>query len=116
MNGLKIDFNLWSFQRYADVTGGPHPFAEFDAGYQVIIDKDDLTANLPAATSGPTSPPGLTTYLRLINDFLIGVPYVAKGLLREELLPTKWVLDFDRASTTCCLSGNGERSATTTGR
>ena len=50
MNGLKIDFNLWSFQRYADVTGGPHPFAEFDAGYQVIIDKDDLTANLPAAT------------------------------------------------------------------
>ena len=50
VNGLKIDFNLWSFQRYADVTGGPHPFAEFDAGYQVIIDKDDLTANLPAAT------------------------------------------------------------------
>lgn len=23
------------------------------------------------------------------------MPYVAKGLLREELLPTKWVLDFD---------------------
>jgi aminoglycoside 6-adenylyltransferase len=31
----------------------------------------------------------------LIIDFLIGVPYVAKSLLRAELLPAKWVLDYD---------------------
>jgi Streptomycin adenylyltransferase len=38
---------------------------------------------------------GLPRATQLITDFLIGVPYVAKSLLRDELLPTKWVLDFD---------------------
>ena len=97
VNGLKIDFSLWSFQRYADVTGGPRPYPEFDAGYQVILDKDGLTADLPAPTLSAYIParPDEATFLRLITDFLIGVPYVAKGLLRDELLPTKWVLDFD---------------------
>jgi aminoglycoside 6-adenylyltransferase len=94
-NGLKIDFNLWSQQRYIDVTAGPNPYPEFDAGYQIIVDKDDLTADLPAPTAYIPARPDETTYLRLITDFLIGVPYVAKGLLRDELLPTKWVLDFD---------------------
>lgn len=49
-SGLKIDFNLWSPQCYADITAGPNPHPEFDAGYRVIIDKDGLTGNLPADT------------------------------------------------------------------
>lgn len=96
-NGLKIDFNLWSPQHYTDVTAGPDPYAEFDAGYRVLVDKDGLTTDLPAPTFTSYIPPrpDEATYLRLITDFLIGVPYVAKGLLRDQLLPTKWVLDFD---------------------
>jgi aminoglycoside 6-adenylyltransferase len=97
VNGLKIDFNLWSPQHYTDVTTGPDPYAEFDAGYRVLVDKDGLTTDLPAPTFTSYLPqrPDEATYLRLITDFLIGVPYVAKGLLRDQLLPTKWVLDFD---------------------
>jgi aminoglycoside 6-adenylyltransferase len=97
VNGLKIDFSLWSRQRYVDVTAGPEPHPEFDAGYRVVVDKDGLTAELPEPTFTAYVPrrPDEATYLRLITDFLIGVPYVAKGLLRDELLPTKWVLDFD---------------------
>ena len=96
-SGLKIDFNLWSAQHYTDVTSGPDPYAEFDAGYRVLVDKDGLTSDLPAPTYTSYIPrrPDEATYLRLITDFLIGVPYVAKGLLRDQLLPTKWVLDFD---------------------
>jgi aminoglycoside 6-adenylyltransferase len=33
--------------------------------------------------------------LRLITDFLIGVPYVAKSLLRGQPVPAEWVLNFD---------------------
>jgi aminoglycoside 6-adenylyltransferase len=97
VDGLKIDFSLWSRQAFADATAGPEPHPEFDAGHRVLLDKDQITAGLPAPTFAayiPT-PPDEATYLRLITDFLTGVPYVAKSLLRGELLPAKWVLDFD---------------------
>lgn len=97
VDGLKIDFSLWSRQHYVDVTSGPEPDAELDAGYLVLVDKVGLTKELPSPTYRSYIPqrPDEATYLRLITDFLIGVPYVAKGLLRDELLPMKWVLDFD---------------------
>ena len=96
-SGLKIDFSVWSLQRYADVTAGADPHPEFDAGHQVLVDKDGLTRSLRAATYRSYTPgiPDESTYQTLITDFLIGVPYVAKSLLRGELLPAKWVLDFD---------------------
>lgn len=97
VDGLKIDFSLWSRQWYGDLTSGAEPDSELDAGYRVLVDKVGLTEELPPPTYRSYIPtrPDEATYLRLITDFLIGVPYVAKGLLREELLPTKWVLDFD---------------------
>ena len=96
-NGLKIDFTLWSAQQLTDVTSRAEPWAELDAGHQVLLDKDGLTASLPAPTYTAYVPrrPDDVTYQRLITDVLIGVPYVAKSLLRDELLPAKWVLDFD---------------------
>jgi len=96
-DGLKIDFGLWSRQHYAEVTGRQDPAPELDAGYRVLVDKDGLTAELPPPTFRSYIParPDEATYLRLVTDFLIGVPYVAKDLLRGELLPAKWVLDFD---------------------
>ena len=53
-NGLKIDFSFWSPQHFADVTAGPDPHAEFDAGYRVVVDKDGLTTDLAARHSAPT--------------------------------------------------------------
>lgn len=96
-NGLKIDFSLWSTQQYVDVTSAPAIYPEFDAGYRVILDKDGRTAQLPAPTFRAYVParPDQATFDRLVTDFLIGAPYVAKYLLRDELLPAKWVLDFD---------------------
>ncbi|WP_161606199.1 aminoglycoside 6-adenylyltransferase [Microlunatus speluncae] len=100
VNGLKIDFGLWSPQRFVDVTTRPQPHPEFDAGHRVLIDKIGLTGGLPAPTYAAYIPerPDEPTFQRLIVDFLIGVPYVAKSLLRNELLPAKWVLDCDMRS------------------
>ena len=96
-NGLKIDFTLWSAQQFTDVTSRAEPHAALDAGHQVLLDKDGLSAGLPAPTytAYVSRRPDDVTYQRLITDFLTGVPYVAKSLLRDELLPAKWVLDFD---------------------
>ncbi len=96
-DGLKIDFGLWSHQWFAEVMAGPDPHPELNAGYRILVDKDGLTAELPPPTFSSYIParPDEATYLRLVTDFLIGVPYVAKSLLRDQLLPAKWVLDFD---------------------
>ncbi len=97
VNGLKIDFGVWSTQRLHDVLDAPTPVDELDAGYRVLLDKHDLTSGLPAPTYAAYIPPRPTeeTYLRLITDFFIGPPHVAKSLLRGQLMPAKWVLDFD---------------------
>ena len=71
--------------------------AGLDAGYRVLLDKDQLTAAMhpPTFTAYVPKPPTDTTYQTLINDFLNDAPYVAKCLGRDELLPAKWCLDTD---------------------
>lgn len=92
---LKIDFTLWP-PEMAGMIGQQLP-AELDAGYRVLLDKDGLTQSWPDAsgTGYKTKLPDCNRYLETINSFFIGVPYVVTALLRGELLPAKWVLDYD---------------------
>jgi aminoglycoside 6-adenylyltransferase len=94
---LKIDFSLWPVDTLVRIAALPTLPAELDAGYRVLLDKDGLTGSLGEPTHAGYIPgrPDEATYLTLINDFFIGVPYVAKCLIRDELLPAKWCLDYD---------------------
>jgi aminoglycoside 6-adenylyltransferase len=96
-DGLKIDFLLWPVGLLEHLSLEPSLPAELDAGYRVLLDKDGVASALPAPTySGYTpSPPNRETYLQNVNDFFVGVPYVAKCFVRDEILPAKWVLDYD---------------------
>ncbi len=100
-DGLKIDFTLWPVTLFQRIVAAPLLPAELDAGYRVLLDKDRLTATLrsPTGTAYVPTPPSLTTYQTLINDFLSDAPYVAKCLWRDELLPAKWCLDCDMKHT-----------------
>lgn len=100
-DGLKIDFTLWPVDLFQHIVAAPVLRAELDAGYRVLLDKDGLTATLrsPTGTAYVPTPPTLTTYQTLINDFLSDAPYVAKCLWRDELLPAKWCLDYDMKHT-----------------
>lgn len=91
----KIDFSLWPVEMSARIT--KELPAELDAGYRVLLDKDSLTDRWSAPTylAYPTTLPDAETYLDMINSFFIGVPYVATALARGEMLPAKWVLDYD---------------------
>jgi aminoglycoside 6-adenylyltransferase len=75
--------------------------AELDAGYRILLDKDQLTALIlpPTGAAYIPKPPTRETYLTLINDFFSEAPYVAKCLWRDELLPAKWCLDYDMKHT-----------------
>ncbi|MGI8406066.1 MAG: aminoglycoside 6-adenylyltransferase [Thermomicrobiales bacterium] len=96
-DGLKIDFTIWPVSLLERIASASSLPAELDAGYQVLPDKDRLTANLQAPTNTSYIParPDELTFQTTINDFVVGAPYVAKCLLGDELLPAKWCLDFD---------------------
>lgn len=96
-SALKIDVTLWPEAMVAAIARMPRLPAELDAGYRVLLDKDGLTRDLRAPSFAGYRPerPDEATYLTLVNDFFVGVPYVAKCLLRDEVLPAKWVLDYD---------------------
>lgn len=96
-DGLKIDFTLWPVALFETIVATPKLPAELDAGYQVLLDKDGLTATLqpPSFRGYIPAPPTCSDYETWINDFLTDAPYVAKCLWRNELMPAKWCLDYD---------------------
>jgi aminoglycoside 6-adenylyltransferase len=96
-SGLKIDFTLWSVELFQKIVAAPLLPDELDAGYQILLDKDDLTETMqpPSFKAYLPKPPTLEHYQTHINDFLTDAPYVAKCLWRNELMPLKWALDYD---------------------
>jgi aminoglycoside 6-adenylyltransferase len=96
-DGLKTDFILWPVELLQQVAGSSALPAGLDRGYIVLLDKDRLTAGLRAPTYSayiPT-PPSNEVYQKVVKDFFSDVPYVAKCLRRDELMPLKWCLDLD---------------------
>ncbi|HSL45696.1 MAG TPA: aminoglycoside 6-adenylyltransferase [Anaerolineales bacterium] len=96
-DGLKIDFTIWPIELLQRIVQAPSLQAELDAGYRILLDKDGLTEGMKSPTHTAYIPkrPTNEEYQKAINDFFSDAPYVAKCLLRGELLPAKWCLDYD---------------------
>jgi len=96
-DGLKIDFTVLPVQWIRQVVHSAALPTELDAGYRILLDKDHLTDGIqpPTYTAYKPTPPTNELYQTTVNDFLSDPPYVAKCLLRGELLPLKWCLDYD---------------------
>jgi aminoglycoside 6-adenylyltransferase len=96
-NGLKIDFTFWPVALLQQIAAAAVLPAELDAGYLVLLDKDQLTAGMssPTYTAYIPTRPTEQTYQTLVEEFFSDAPYVAKCLWRDELLPAKWCLDYD---------------------
>ena len=93
--GLKIDFTFWPvemMQRVAQQAALPD---EFDAGYQVLLDKDRLTAGIkpPSYRGYIPQPPSEARYHEEIENFFLCATYVAKYLLRDDVMAAKFLLD-----------------------
>lgn len=97
IDGLKIDFTLLGLEWLKKVGEATKLPAELDAGYRVLLDKDHLTEGMKPPTYSSYIPtrPTPERYQKIVNDFFSNAPYVAKCLLRDELLPAKWCLDYD---------------------
>ena len=94
-DGLKIDFNLWPVELLRQIVAEPQLPREFDAGYQVLIDKDNLTVGLKSPTyrSYIPTPPTESEYHDKIESFFLDTTYVAKFLWRDDLMAAKHLLE-----------------------
>jgi len=94
-NGLKIDFNLWPVELLQRVASNERLPAEFDAGYKILVDKDQLASALPSPTYAAyiPAPPTEAQYMELIEGFLLDTTYVAKFLWRDDMMAAKHILD-----------------------
>jgi aminoglycoside 6-adenylyltransferase len=94
-DSLKIDFNLWPVELLKQIVREPELPPEFDAGYQVLLDKDHLTDGLkpPAYASYIPKRPTEAEYQAIIESFFLDTTYVAKFLWRDDLIAAKYILD-----------------------
>jgi aminoglycoside 6-adenylyltransferase len=95
-NGVKVDWSLWPVEAARRV--GEHGLTDdLDVGYRVLLDKDGLTASWPppAFRAHVPEPPAEQQYVALVEEFWWEATYVAKGLWRDELFFTRFVLDAD---------------------
>lgn len=94
-DGLKIDFSLWPAELLKHISREPQLPKEFDAGYQVLLDKDKLTAGLqpPTFRSYIPTQPTEAEYQAKIESFFLDTGYVAKFLWRNDLMAAKYILD-----------------------
>ncbi len=97
VDGLKIDFTLYPVSWLQKIVQLPALPDELEAGYGVLLDKDALTHKMKPPTYSAYVPkvPTNKIYQEWIHDFFSDAPYAAKCLLRGELLPLKWCLDYD---------------------
>jgi len=68
---------------------------EFDAGYRVLLDKDQLTAGLrpPSHQAYIPKPPTETEYRESIEDFFLVAIYVAKYFWRDDMMAAKFAME-----------------------
>lgn len=96
-NKVKIDYTLWPLELLQRITDSPALPPELDAGYRVLLDKDDATATWPGFTCQAfiPSPPTQEEYTALVEEFWWVTTYIAKSFRRAEVVFARWVLTGD---------------------
>lgn len=108
--GLKTYFRGWVYEDYIkiDYTVCPEGLLdriteaealpeELDAGYRVLLDKDGKTATWQAPSYKAYIPaiPTESEYLAVVEEYWWTATYVAKSLWRDELVFSRFCLDYD---------------------
>ncbi|MFM8321455.1 MAG: aminoglycoside 6-adenylyltransferase [Chloroflexota bacterium] len=92
-DGLKLDLTVMPATLLRRIAGSPLD-PDLDLGYQVLLDKDGLTAGMPPPTHRAfiPLPPDQQSYLQEVELFFHETTYLAKYLWRDDLLPARSML------------------------
>jgi aminoglycoside 6-adenylyltransferase len=94
-DGTKIDYSLWPLTLIDGIIARGVLPAEFDGGFRVLLDKDDLTRDWPPPSHTAYIPakPTAQEFQALVEEFWWVATYVAKNLWRGELLTARILFD-----------------------
>jgi aminoglycoside 6-adenylyltransferase len=94
-SGVKIDYTIMPVGIFAQVVAEPKLRDGWDDGHRVLLDKDGMAVGMPKPTNQEyiPKPPSAEAYRSVIDYFFTDTIYVAKNLLRDELIFMKSNLD-----------------------
>lgn len=89
--GAKLDFSFVAVSQLTQMTATQSLHFIYERGYQVLLDKDQLTTNLPPATGKLAIPPKPTEedFQKVVHNYLYDVVYIAKQIARRQLWTVK---------------------------
>lgn len=92
---VKVDFKLYSLPEFCKEVANAELPEDWDVGYKVLIDKDQLCKNLKPATyqSVIIQKPSAEKFAQVMNDFWWDMTYVAKCLARDEIFYAKFMTE-----------------------
>lgn len=92
---VKVDFKLYQKSEFIKEVQEETLPEDWDVGYKVLVDKDELTKYLKAATHRAImiQKPTPERFHQLINDFWWDTTYVAKCLKRDEIFYAKFMME-----------------------
>lgn len=90
---VKVDFKLYQISEFSKEIQQEILPEDWDLGYKVLVDKDDLTKNLKSPTyqSIMIHQPTEKKFQQLLNDFWWDTSYVAKCLKRGDIFYAKFM-------------------------
>ncbi|WP_431611960.1 AadS family aminoglycoside 6-adenylyltransferase [Chryseobacterium sp. 'Rf worker isolate 10'] len=90
---VKVDFKLYQVSEFIEEINEEILPEDWDVGYKVVIDKDNLTKKLkpPTYQSIMIQKPAEKEFQQLLNDFWWDTTYVAKCLKRRDIFYAKFM-------------------------
>ncbi len=90
--GLKVDFTICPATVLAAMVRERRLPPLYERGYRVLVDKDQVAGQLPAASfqSLTASPPTEEEFTNVVREFWFEIYHVAKYLKREDLWAVKY--------------------------
>ncbi|MGK6343646.1 AadS family aminoglycoside 6-adenylyltransferase [Chryseobacterium sp. DT-3] len=90
---VKVDFKLYQKSEFVKEVQEENLPEDWDVGYKVLVDKDNLTKDLklPTYQSAMIRKPTEQRFQQLMNDFWWDTTYVAKCLKRGDLFYAKFM-------------------------
>lgn len=91
--GIKVDFSVTPISTLQPLIDDQYLWDDQQRGYNILLDKDGIVAQLPTPTPFaplPYTPPTQAQFIQRVEGYFYGAVYLAKQIKRSNLWKAKW--------------------------
>lgn len=95
IDGVKVDFKIYSVDQFKSEVANQKLPEDWDIGYSIIADKDQITKHLqpPTHQISIIKKPSFEEFQEVVKDFWWDVTYLPKCLARKDLFYLKFMVE-----------------------